>query len=135
VSKSLPFVAVIEDRSGRLVPVVRDREQFDGFIQRKFELGEQVWVTVTKPSKDRTNQQFRYLYSCVYPQMSEELGCTVDEIDGIMRKKFLTMNKDTPLEYVKNKTDLDRQELARFIDDVRMCAAGMGIQTQDPLGG
>ena len=132
--KDLPFVATITKKGGALYPVLRDRDQFEGYIQRTFAEGDKVWLIVSTPSKDRTNLQFRYLYSCVYNFLADEIGCTVAEIDGIMKKRFLTVNQATPLEYVKNKTDLDRAELARFIDDVRTLAAGMGIQTQDPIG-
>jgi hypothetical protein len=129
-----PFVATITDKGGILYPVLRDREQFEGYIKRHFKEGQQVWLVVRPPSKDRTNRQFRYLYSCVYNFIAEELGCTVDDVNGIMKKRFLTVNKGTPLEYVRNKTDLNRDELAKFIDDIRMFAAGMGIETQDPIG-
>jgi len=130
---NFPFVAKIEDRSGRLVPVVRDREQFDGFILRNFKVGQQVWITVRPPSKDRTHQQFKYLYGAVYPLIGESLGCSIEEVDGVMRKRLLTMNLGSPLEFVRNKSDLDRAELSEFIDGVRQIAAGMGIMTPDGL--
>ncbi|KKN66054.1 hypothetical protein LCGC14_0475320 [marine sediment metagenome] len=129
---TFPFVGQVEMRFDRLVLVLRDREQFDTYINRTFKENDKVWVTVELPHKDRTWEQFKYLFSCVYPFMAESIGCTVTEIDGIMKKRLLTVNKDTPLEYVKNKTDLNRAELAEYIDGVRREAAGMGIETADP---
>lgn len=130
----LPWVCeIIKHPSGFLFPQLRDREQFKTFCQQ-FKEGEKVWMTIAKPSRSRTHEQFKYLYSCVYPFIAEELGCTMDETDGIMKRRHLTVNPDSPLEYVKNKTDLDRTELAKFIDDVRRDAAMMGIETQNPLG-
>jgi hypothetical protein len=130
----LPWVCtIIKHPGGFLFPQLRDREEFKTYC-KQFKEGEKVWMTIAKPSKVRTHEQFKYLYSCVYPQMAEELGCTLDEIDGIMKRRHLTVNPDSPLEYVKNKTDLDRAELAKFIDDVRRDAAGMGIETMNPVG-
>ena len=128
----IPFVATVKKLKGRLQLVVRDRKQFDTYIQSSFMEDMKVWITVAKPSKSRTHEQFKYLYSCVYPFLEESLGCDIDTVDGIMKKRHLTVNTDTPLEYVKNKTNLDRAELAKYIDDVRADAAGMGIETQDP---
>jgi hypothetical protein len=51
-----------------------------------------------------------------------------------MKYRLLKGNADTPLEYVQKKTDLNRQELAEFIDACRAEAANMGIETQDPIG-
>ncbi|KKM73597.1 hypothetical protein LCGC14_1408820 [marine sediment metagenome] len=134
--QKFPWVGIIEHLPiypGKLKLVIRDREQFDTYINRTFKEGDKVWVTVELPHKDRTWEQFKYLYSCVYALMAEDLGiATLEEMDGIMKKRLLTVNKDTPLEYVKNKTDLNRAELAEYIDGVRREAAGMGISTADP---
>jgi hypothetical protein len=131
---NFPWVAQLKQIDGKLHPYVRDREQFYNWLSSQFKDGDKVWIRVTKPSRSRTHEQFKYLYSCVYPFIAEYVGCDVDTVDGIMKKRHLTVNIDTPLEYVKNKTDLDRAELAKFIDDVRTDAAGMGIETQDPVG-
>ena len=131
--KNFPWVAEIKKHpDGHLFPFLRDREQFFTWCTSQFKEGEKVWITVAKPSKSRTHEQFKYLYSCVYPFIGEHLGCTLDEVDGIFKRRHLTVNPDSPLEYVKNKTDLDRTELAKYIDDVRKDAAGMNIQTMDP---
>ena len=131
-----PWVAdmTIQGReSGRvLVPFVRDREKFFLWLSATFKAGDKVWLTVKKPSKSRTHEQFKYLYACVYTPMAEDIGCTMDEIDGVLKKRHLTVNPDSPLEYVKNKTDLDRAGLATYIDDCRKDAAAMGIETMDP---
>ncbi len=117
---------------GRLGPSVRDKEAFYRWMSSEFKEGDTLHLIVKKPSKDRTHRQFKYLYSCVYPYIAEEIGCNIEEADGIMKKRHLTVNIDSPLEYVKNKTDLDRAELAKYIDDVRNDAAAMGIETVSP---
>jgi len=129
-----PWIGTIERGEFGLKLRLHDTEKFKGWIGTRFKEGDRVWVTVKKPSKERTHLQFKYLFSCVYPFIAEHIGCSIDECDGVMKKRHLTVNVDTPLEYVKNKTDLDRAGLAKFIDDVRRDAAGMGIETQDPIG-
>lgn len=134
-----PWVCEMKKYGGdKLSPCIRDREQFFTWCSQQFKEGQKVWLTVKKPDKNRTHEQFKYLYSCVYPFIAEALSgdsgaLSVEEVDGIMKRRHLVVNPDTPLEYVKNKTDLDRSELARFIDDVRRDAAGMNIETMDPL--
>ena len=93
---NFPFVGIVKKVKGKLQLVIRDREQFDTYIQRTFKEDSKVWVTVKIPAKDRTWEQFKYLFSCVYPFMAESIGCTVTEIDGIMKKRLLTVNIDTP---------------------------------------
>jgi len=117
---------------GHIKLILRDKDQFAEYLRKTYKDGDVVEVTVQKQGKDRTNQQFRYLYSCVYQPMAKELGYTPEEMDGVMKKQFLTVNPDSPIEYVRSKTDLDREELSRFIDDCRREAASMGITTPDP---
>lgn len=133
-----PFVAEIVEKGSTLFPQVRDREQFFTWIARTFKKGEKVWVRVCRPSKSRTHEQFKYLYSQVYAPIAEYVfgevnNSTLEQTDGFMKFRLLKVNPDTPLEYVKNKTDLNRAELAKYIDDCRAEAASMGIQTQDPV--
>jgi hypothetical protein len=134
-----PWVAEMGyNLDGNLIPRVRDREQFFTWLKRTFKEGERVWIKVSRPSKERTHEQFKYLYSCVYTPIAEHIygvvnNSTLNEIDGIMKYRLLKVNEDTPLEYVKNKTDLNRKELSEYVDACRAEAANMGIETQDPL--
>ena len=128
-----PFVGEIKtDGVCKLYLKIRDREQFDTYISRTFKKGDKVWVTVELPHKDRTHRQFRYLYGAIYPLIAEEIGCTIEEADGIMRRRLLIMNPDSRLEYIRNKSDLNRKELSDYIDGVRKEAAMLGIETPDP---
>jgi hypothetical protein len=129
----------VDHDSHRLYPRVRDTEQFFTWLSRTFKEGERVWIKVTRPSKVRTHEQFKYLYSCVYTPIADHIfgvvnNDTLNQIDGVMKYRLLKVNADTPLEYVQNKTDLNRQELAEFIDACRAEAANMGISTMDPIG-
>lgn len=128
-----PWVAEVKKHpDGHLFPFLRDREEFKTYCNLEFSDGEKVWITVAKPSKEGTHRQFRYLFGAVYPPIAEHLGCTIIEIDGIMCRRLLTENPDSPLEYVRSKSTLDRKERAEYIDGVRREAAGFGISTPDP---
>ena len=127
-----PFVGKLKNVDGVLRLIVRDREQFDTYIQRTFLDGDDVWITVELPYKDRTHRQFRYLFGAIYPLIAEEIGCTIEEADGIMCRRLLIMNPDSRLEYIRSKSSLNRKELSDYIDGVRKEAAMLGIETPDP---
>jgi len=60
------------------------------------------------------------------------LGYTKTECDGVLCKHLLTENPGTKKEYVKSKSDLNRAELARFIDGAIMLAAQQGVVVAPP---
>lgn len=130
---NFPHVATVIYLDGKKRLVFRNPVEYHAHIQHNFDGGDKVWVTVEKPHKDKTHRQFRYLYGAIYPLIAEELGCTIEETDGIMRRRLLIVNPDSPLEYIRNKSDLNRAELAEFVDGVRREAAMLGINTPDPL--
>lgn len=130
----LPWVCVVKKNpvNEKLFPYLRDREQFFTWCNLEFKEGDEIWAIFNKPSKEGTHRQFRYLFGAVYPPIAEYLGCTIIEVDGIMCRRLLTENPDSPLEYVRSKSTLDRKERAEYIDGVRREAAGMGVSTPDP---
>lgn len=128
----LPFVAEIVDINGKHTPKIRDRQHFDTYIKRTHKVGDLVWVSVERPAKESTHRQYRYLFGAVYPLLADYMGTSIEMADGIMCRRLLLQNPDSPLEYVKSKSSLTRQELAQFIDGVRQEAADCGIETPDP---
>ena len=94
--------------------------------------GQRVEITVAKEAENITQQQWAYLFACVYAPLSEHTGHTVEEIDGILKKKFLTKNKGKKTEYVKDKSRLTKAELAKYIDDCIMTAAKTGVVVLPP---
>src|SRR3989304_872155 len=94
--------------------------------------GKRIEVEIQKEQDDITTQQYRYLYGCVYTPIAEETGYTVDEVDGVSKRLFLTQNKGTPKEYVKEKHRLSRSELAYYIDQCIMKAAEIGVVCLPP---
>lgn len=132
---NFPWIAtaILNPTHKKLFPQIKDKDKFIDWFTAAFREGDKVWLKVEKPSKSRTHEQFKYLYSCVYQPVAEYIGCTLVEIDGVMKRRLLTVNPDSPMEYVRNKTDLNRAELAEYIDGCRREAAMMGIETMDPI--
>lgn len=89
--------------------------------------GKRVEITIKKESEDITQNQWGYLFACVFAPIAEETGFTIEETDGVLKKRFLTRNKGTKKEYVKDKSKLNRAELAEFVDNCIQIAASLGI--------
>lgn len=132
---NFPFVGDVKvDEKGDLVLDMRDRSRIKEYVNETFKDGDKVWVTLSLPTKERTHKQFKYLHAGVYDPIAKELGCNMETVDGVMRKRFLTVNRDTPLEYTRNKTDLTRKELAEYTNDVSNYGRDMGIEILEPVG-
>lgn len=103
-----------------------DNKEVCKLFVKNFE-GKRIEITIEEETDDWTTQQFRYLYSCVYTPLAAEVGYTVEELDGVLKRKFLTRNKGTKKEYVKEKSSLNRKELAEYIDKCIQQAAEVGV--------
>ena len=85
--------------------------------------GKRVQITFEKETEKYSQQQFAYLYSCVYLPLAAATGFTVEEVDGVLKKMHLTRNKGKKTEWVKEKSKLTKAELAKYIDDcIQTCA-------------
>jgi len=93
---------------------------------------QRIEITVAKESEDKTAEQLGYLFSCVYQPLADHLGYTKKEMDGVICKELLTVNPGTKKEYVKSKSDLNRAELAHFIDKAIILAAQEGVVVPPP---
>lgn len=98
---------------------------FDLYV-KNFE-GKKIEITVEKEQVDITQSQWAYLFSVVYPAIANETGYSINEVDGVLKKRHLTVNKGLKKEYVKSKSNLKRKELSDFIDLVIRDAAEIGI--------
>jgi len=94
--------------------------------------GQRVEITIEKESEDKTLSQLAYYFSCVVAPLADHLGYTKKEMDGVICKQLLTENPGTKKEYVKSKSDLNRVELAKFIDSAVMLAAQEGVVVAPP---
>jgi len=94
--------------------------------------GTRLEITVEKESQDKTAEQLAYYFSCVVQPLADYLGYTKVEMDGVICKYLLTENLGTKKEYVKSKSDLNRADLAKFIDEAIMLAAQHGVVVLPP---
>ncbi|MDP1615073.1 MAG: hypothetical protein Q8L68_04680 [Methylococcales bacterium] len=117
---------------GKIVFPTQTRQMLDEFVATKFKEDETVVILVMKQDSNITLEQYRYLYACVYEPLAAELGYTVDEIDEILKLKFLTKFKGTSHEFVTGKSELRREEMAAYIDNCIRFAAEAGIVCQSP---
>ncbi len=118
------FYGVVKD--GKFI--LDNRSVFDSWI-KNFE-GKRMQAEFGKEDESHTINQFRYLYACVYAPLASLFGYTVKEIDGLLKKKFLTktIEKGKKIRtYVQDKRDLTKQELAEYIDKCIQFAAENGI--------
>ena len=104
---------------------------FETFLKTLPE-GTRLEVTLEKEAWDKTLQQLSYYFSCVVQPLADHLGYSKVECDGVLCKQLLTENPGTKKEYVKSKSDLNRTELAAFIDKAIMLAAQNGVVVAPP---
>jgi len=94
--------------------------------------GTRLEITLKKESENKTAEQLAYYFSCVVQPLADHLGYTKTECDGVLCKYLLTENPGTKKEYVKSKSDLNRAELAKFIDNAIILAAQSGVVVPPP---
>ena len=126
----IKFYGQIEDGSVRL-----DEEgSYKKWIQTKFKDGQRIELTVSKESKDQTNEQYKYLYGCVYLSFSEEFGWSAVEVDEWMKKSFMTeYGIVLPKGMVFSKAaNLNREWLAKYVDFCIMKCAEYGVAILPP---
>lgn len=90
--------------------------------------GKKVIVDIKKKRKPTTNEQYGYLYGCIYAEISEYTGHTVDEVDYFFRMKYHFKVVEISGYAVKvpkslSKIKAHREELAQFIDKIIMFMA------------
>jgi len=89
----------------------------------RFHEGEPLEVIVRKPRKPTSTPQMRYYYGVVVKLLSDYTGHTPDEIDSILKWKFLVRTDGNGLDYVPSKKDLTTTTMEEFLDRVRVWAA------------
>ena len=92
-----------------------------------FKENESIVVLIGKPEQDITHEQYKYLYACVYEPLAAQLGYTIDEIDEALKYKFIARFKGTSHEFVRGKSELTREEMAKYIDHCIQFAAEQGV--------
>ena len=105
--------------------------QYDCYLQ-SFENDEEVVVSVRKPEAHKTVEQRNYFHGCVVRPAALHFGYTEEEFKGVLKRRFLTENKGTKKEYVKDTESLPRKEYSQFIDHCVMDLAHYGFVVEPP---
>lgn len=83
----------------------------------------------------KSNRQLGYLFGVVYTLLAEHTGHTVDEIDRIMKGKYLTdkiLWRGSEIVTAKGKAELNHLEMEEFISQVVQEAREMGVEIPEP---
>lgn len=96
--------------------------EFEIFCGR-FKPGEKIEVILRKKTKKSSLPQNRYYYGVICKLLSEHTGHTVDEIDCILKWKFLKQKDEKGMEFVPSKMDLSTVDREKFHEDCRRWAA------------
>lgn len=92
-------------------------------------------VEIKEFSEPRTLQQNRYLFGVVYKVIAETLGYTVDEIHGLLAKKFLSEEHivlSEPVIFVKSTAKMSKKDFAEYLENIFRFAAEFGVVIPDP---
>lgn len=115
---TLSFYAVI--RNG--LPEIDD-PRFEDYCRGKFREGQEVSIAVRQKRKAASNQQFRYEYGVIYKMIADHTGHTIEEVDLMMKYKFLRQIDDRGLEYIPSKTEMSTVEIEEYHTKIRQWAA------------
>jgi hypothetical protein len=90
----------------------------------RFEQGQDLEVIIRKPLKLTSTPQMRYYYGVVIKLISDYTGHTADEVDSILKGKFLVRVDSRGLKYTPSKTAITTSEMEEYLRQVRAWAAG-----------
>lgn len=95
----------------------------------------EVRITIEPKRGKKSNQQLGYLYGVLYALLAEETGHSVEEIDRIMKGKFLidkVLWRGSEIITAKGKAELNNMEMGDYITAVCGEAADLGIIVPEP---
>lgn len=94
--------------------------------------GSEVWITIAKKTKGRSNNQNRYYWGVVILILSKELGYLGEEIHDTLKAKFLT-DKSQKIPLVKSTGSLSTAEFESYLSKIRMWASSeLNIYIPEP---
>lgn len=86
---------------------------------------------IKKEVRNRTTDQNRYLWGCVYKTIADKIGEDVEYVHWVMGQKFL-LDHTKKAPYVKSTTKLTTTEFTIYLDKVRNFVAQYGVIVPDP---
>jgi hypothetical protein len=97
------------------------------------EEGLAISMEIKPVGKDITAEQWGYYYGAIVRRFIKNGEYdSPQEVDGLLCKALLTVNKGTGKEYVRSKTDLNRKELSDFIEGAIRIASFAGLIVEPP---
>jgi hypothetical protein len=107
-------------RDGTLV--LDNRNLMNEYIKRSKD--KDIELTIAPASADPTKVQWGYLYASVYREFALFSGYTIDEVDGVFKKRFMEDNGIVLMDGMElTKTVFDKVCLAQYVDScIRYCA-------------
>ena len=85
--------------------------------------GKPIYVTVSKETKRRSNNQNAYYHGVVIKLLAECTGYTPDEAHDAVRWLFLRVRRDGLPESVRSTTSLSTAEFETYMTDIRQWAS------------
>lgn len=82
----------------------------------------EVWITIVKKSKARSDNQNRYYWGVVIKILAQELGYMEEEIHDTLKAKFLT-DRTGKIEIVRSTASLATIDFENYLSAVRMWAS------------
>ena len=89
----------------------------------RFAEEDELEVIVRKKQKKSSNAQNNYYYGVIVKIISDHTGHTPDEIDSILKWKFLKQTDDKGMDFVPSKMDLTTKNREQFHEDCRRWGA------------
>lgn len=122
---------------GKLVDgqIIFDNEHYWLGMLKGFQDEKSVRVIVEKVRGGVSQKQYGYLYGHLYVEMSTHIGYTVDELDEVMKAKFLQTKKKWrggDLVVIRDKHNLTNEEMGEFIQRVYDECLDLGLQVEPP---
>lgn len=124
------------------VPTGEELYNLDGLYDARFQevltrlKDKDVVVTVVPWKPYTSNDQYGYYYGVVLPIISDEVGHSVDELDVILKNKFLYEYTKIGGELIKkprSKTAVTTLEFSQYIEEVvRWAATVLSVVIPDP---
>ncbi len=113
-----------------------DRDRFRQEVSATFKDDTVVDVIIEKQSRNRTNQQNKYLWAVVYGTLAKsEIGYTDEEWHEMCKYKFLRKHYtvgDELLDVGGTTTKLTTIEFGEYCEKIRRWGAQLGVNIPEP---
>lgn len=123
--REYPCFAVAPVMHGELILSPAQKKTLNTYLQKHE--GQDVRITLSQPTKGRSNHQNRYLWGVVYQIIAAETGHTTEEIHEYCKAMFLPrthmMLAGHEVALTKSTTTLSTLEMEDYLAAVRAFAA------------